>query len=182
MQTNNNFQDLFVCIEKEEGCSSIVPGPASTEGDRPPTNPAIRVWFPPSPTETDGCFFSPWQQNARSIHSNYFSAKRKNLTTPSTGEKRSSSLSLYEKERTYKLVLWRHLECGMMSYLLYYAILLLRYCNLLQYQFTSSTYGGVRTLIGNRPRRQEGPPGDRKEDNRRGSWTRDKPWNRGCPE
>ena len=30
------------------------PGPASTEGERPPTNPAIRVQFPP---EADGIFF-----------------------------------------------------------------------------------------------------------------------------
>ena len=31
-----------------------MPGPASTEGERPPTNPAIRVQFPP---EADGIFF-----------------------------------------------------------------------------------------------------------------------------
>ena len=69
-----------------------------------------------------------------------------------SGTKQSLHLSLYEKERTYKLVLWRHLECGMTSYLIYYAILQLQYCNLLQYYFASLTYGGVRTLIGNRPR------------------------------
>ena len=40
--------------------------------------------------------------------------------------------------------------------------------NLLQYQLTDLTYGGVRALIGNRPRRKEGPSGDRYEDNRTG--------------
>ena len=70
------------------------PGPASTEGDRPPTNPAIRVRFP---AETDGCFFSPWQINARSIHLNYFSAKivqRHLLDFLGSG---LYTLSLYEK-------------------------------------------------------------------------------------
>ena len=55
-------------------------------------------------------------------------------------------------------------------------------CNLQQYQLTSLTYGGAQALIGNRPRRQEGPSGDRKEDNRTGSRTWDTPWNRGCLE
>ena len=39
------------------------PGPASTVGDRPPTNPAIRVRFPP-PKQMD-VSFSPVAINAR---------------------------------------------------------------------------------------------------------------------
>ena len=35
------------------------PGPASTEGDRSPTNPAIQVRLS---TEADGYFFREWQK------------------------------------------------------------------------------------------------------------------------
>ena len=50
-----------------------MPGPANSEGDRPPTNPAIRVRFP---AETDGCFFPAVAFNyAGPDHLNYFSAK-----------------------------------------------------------------------------------------------------------
>ena len=40
---------------------SFKPGPASTEGDRPPTNPEIQVQFPPKQMNFS---FSPWQKNA----------------------------------------------------------------------------------------------------------------------
>ena len=42
------------------------PGPASTVGERPPTNPAIRVPFPP---EADGFFFCCGNKCATSISS-----------------------------------------------------------------------------------------------------------------
>ena len=40
----------------------LKPGPASSEGDHPPTNPAIRVGFP---LKQMNISFSPWQKNVR---------------------------------------------------------------------------------------------------------------------
>ena len=58
-----------------------VPGPASTEGERPPTNPAIRVQFPP---EADGIFFRAVAgKNARLRF--YRISPRKETKAPSTG-------------------------------------------------------------------------------------------------
>ena len=58
-----------------------MPGLASTVGERPPTNPAIRVCFP---TEADGFFFCGGNKCAKLINSNFSSAV--NRATPSTGK------------------------------------------------------------------------------------------------
>ena len=49
------------------------PGPASTEGDRPPTNPEIRVRFP-LPKQMD-VSFPPWQLKCRTLIIQNFSGK-----------------------------------------------------------------------------------------------------------
>ena len=67
-----------------------MPGPASTEGDRPPTNPAIRVRFP---SEADGYFFPDLAEKCVTpIYSNY-SLQRK-AKAPSTGRKADFTFSL----------------------------------------------------------------------------------------
>ena len=50
------------------------PGPASTVGDRPPTNPAIRVRFPPQ-KQMDVSFSPVAEKCEMQIHSNYSSGK-----------------------------------------------------------------------------------------------------------
>ena len=130
-------------------------------GKRPPSNPAIRVRFPVLLSRRVTRIFM------RDLDS---SDKKRN--TPSIGEERSSTLSLYEGERSPEnwpydgVVLW-----SMTSY-----TLLRNSSNLLQYQFTYLIYDGVRTLIGNRPRLdrrflscqydEARLEGNRKEDNR----------------
>ena len=64
-----------------------MPGPASTVGERPPSNPAIRVRFPVLLSRRVTRIFM------RDLDS---SDKKRN--TPSIGEERSSTLSLYEGE------------------------------------------------------------------------------------
>ena len=49
---------------------NLQPGPASTVGDRPPTNPAIRVRFPP-PKQMDVSFSPVAIKCEVQIHSNY---------------------------------------------------------------------------------------------------------------
>ena len=72
-----------------------MPGLASTVGDRLPTNPEIRVRFPPLPKKM-ASFSRRGRINARP---RFFriSFQQANRATPSTGEKWSSSLSLYER-------------------------------------------------------------------------------------
>ena len=66
------------------------PGLASTEGDRPPTNPAIQVRFP---SEADGYFFRAVAVKcATPIYSNH-SLQRK-AKAPSTGRKADFTFSL----------------------------------------------------------------------------------------
>ena len=61
-----------------------MPGPASSEEDRPPTNPAIRVRFK---TEADEYFFREWRNKcATPIYSKHLSSSEK-AKAPSTGRK-----------------------------------------------------------------------------------------------
>ena len=91
-------------------------------------------------------------------------------STPSTGQKVVfNSTSVWKGTHPKIGPMTSNLRGWMTSYIFYCTIQIIRrHCNLLQYQLTDLTYGGVRALIGNRPRRQEGPPGDRYEDNRTG--------------
>ena len=57
----------------------MVAGPASTVGDRPPTNPAIRVCFPP---EADDTSFAVAKNERHRFIELLFSEKAK---APSTG-------------------------------------------------------------------------------------------------
>ena len=67
-----------------------MPGPASTEGDRLPTNPAIQVR---SPSEADGYFFQAVAEKcATPIYSKH-SLQRKEKA-PSTGRKADFTFSL----------------------------------------------------------------------------------------
>ena len=69
-----------------------MPGPASTVGDRPPTNPAFRVRFLP---EADDTSFAVAKNGRHRFIELLFSKKAK---APSSGEKEKRSLhSLYEE-------------------------------------------------------------------------------------
>ena len=79
-----------------------MPRPASSVGDRPPTNPAIRVRFP---SEVDGFFFRGGKY-MRAIDQFELLSSAKKWKAPSTRKikKRSlHSLSLYEKERSLQI-------------------------------------------------------------------------------
>ena len=83
-----------------------MPGLASTEGDRPPTNPVIRVRFPPPPKQMD-ISFSPWHSIMRDPDLfETFSSERGNFnrSMPSTGQrKRSLHLSCMKKELSLQI-------------------------------------------------------------------------------
>ena len=152
-----------------------MPGPASTAYQSRDLGSILAV--------TDGCYFSPWQLKIWDPdHLNYFSAKSNNAIYW-THKKRSSSLSLHEKERTYKLVLWRHVLRQVDAWRHTYSTTQLN-------KLIPATFSGNSLRINQRwikvltswrrPRRYGGPAG-RNEENRTGSWTWDTPWNRGCP-
>ena len=111
-------------------------------GDRPPTNPAIRVRFP---SVVDEFFFRVRGRHlyATPINSNY-SLQRKNEQRHLLDFLGSGlyTLSLYEKERTYKLVLWGEaLRGGLQTILLYYATLHNYSSNLRRYPTRYKAYG-----------------------------------------
>ena len=60
----------------------LKPGPSSSEGDRPPTNPAIRVRFSPKQMNFS---FSPWQKNA-GLRFIRITLRWRNTKAPSTGK------------------------------------------------------------------------------------------------
>ena len=80
------------------------PGLVSTVGDRPPTNLAIQVCFR---SEIDEFFFGGGKFMRDTDQFELLSSANKRKA-PSTGKSKSGlyTLSLYEKERTYKLALW----------------------------------------------------------------------------
>ena len=82
-----------------------MPGPASTEGDRPPTNPAIRVCFP---SEADGIFFravAVTNAQHRSIRNILFSEKSEKRHLLENEKQTLHSLSDTKRNVAYKLVL-----------------------------------------------------------------------------
>ena len=94
-------------------------GPASTAEDRPPINPAIRVYFP---SEADDTSFAPWQKNEQL---RFIELLPKETKAPSTGIKSGSSIFSLNEKGTYLQIgpmTW-HLRGGMTSYIFYYAIL-----------------------------------------------------------
>ena len=62
--------EIFVTNNKK-----LKPGPASTVGDRPPTNPEIRVRFPPSPKQMES-FSRRGRINARPRFSEFLFSKQ----------------------------------------------------------------------------------------------------------
>jgi len=89
-----------------------MPGPASTVGERPPTNPAIRLRFPVLLSRRFTQYYAKPQ----------FIGKKRN--TPSTGKKSGLQLSLcMKKERTLKIgPMGQTLRGGLQTILLYYAL------------------------------------------------------------
>ena len=103
--------------------------------------------------------------------SNFSSAKK--AQAPSTGSKSGLYTLCLHKKGNIAFKNWLYGSVGFKRWAHNHMNLLpnsttTQHCNLLQYQLTDLTYGGVRALIGNRPRRMEGPSGDRYEDNRTG--------------
>ena len=67
-----------------------MPGPASSEGKRPPTNSAIRVRF--SPLQQMNISFAPWQKNMRNFDLFECSLQQIDMKAPSTGNKGKQTL------------------------------------------------------------------------------------------
>lgn len=88
---------------------------------------------------------------------------------------------LGKRERSpIKLVLWRHLECGMMSNLLYYAILLHNSSNLYPVSASQINLWRITRRWLDEAKSIEGPRAGRRTIGQvRRTW--DTPWNRGCP-